>query len=103
MSDLLNDEPHSQDDRVAAREPVVGAHREQSPDPAWAGRAQRSEPERSDGERSGARPAPSATPPLAEPRHTPATTPAVTEDALFGTPPPLESNLVPSARLAQEF
>ncbi|CEF49056.1 unnamed protein product [uncultured bacterium] len=62
MSDLLNDEPHSQDDRVAARKPAVGAHGEQPPDSAWAGRAQRSEPKRSEGERSGARPAHAASP-----------------------------------------
>ena len=37
----------------------------QIPDAAGAGRAQRSEPSRSDGERSGARPAPAASPPIA--------------------------------------
>jgi transposase InsO family protein len=62
MSDLLNDQPQSQDDRAAAGEPVPGALREQQPASAGAGRAQRSEPERSDGERSGARPAPAIAP-----------------------------------------
>jgi hypothetical protein len=60
MSDSLNDEPHFQDDRAAAQEPA--AQREQQPDAAGVGRAQRSEPERSGGERSGARPTPATSP-----------------------------------------
>jgi len=62
MSDFLNDQPHFQDDGAAAREPATGAHGEQQPDAAGVGRAQRSEPERSDGERSGARPTPAESP-----------------------------------------
>jgi hypothetical protein len=62
MSDSLNDEPHFQDDRAAAQEPAAAAQREQQPDAAGVGRAQRSEPERSGGERSGARPTPATSP-----------------------------------------
>jgi transposase InsO family protein len=65
MSDLLNDRPHSEDDRAAAKEPAIGAHGEQQPDAAGVGRAQRSEPERSEGERSGARPTPAPSPSFA--------------------------------------
>ena len=52
MSISFDDEPHDQHDRAAAQEPP--ARREQQPDAAGVGRAQRSEPERSGGERSGA-------------------------------------------------
>jgi transposase InsO family protein len=62
MSDLLNDPPHFQGDRAAQTGPPIGAHGEQQPDAAGVGRAQRSEPERSDGERSGARPTPAPSP-----------------------------------------
>src|SRR5208283_4832122 len=68
MSDSLNDQPHFQDDRAAAQElaaaqkPDAAAQREQQPDAAGVGRAQRSEPERSGGERSGARPTPATSP-----------------------------------------
>jgi transposase InsO family protein len=62
MSDLLNDQAHFQDDRAAQTGPPIGAHGEQQPDAAGVGRAQRSEPERSDGERSGARPTPAPSP-----------------------------------------
>jgi transposase InsO family protein len=59
MSDFLHQHSDQQQPGAAgapstAREPV--------PDSGGVGRAQRSEPERSDGERSGARPAPPATP-----------------------------------------
>jgi transposase InsO family protein len=47
----------------AQRPADAQAHGEPFPDAVGAGRAQRSEPERSDGERSGARPAPTASPP----------------------------------------
>jgi|SRR5277367_490405 len=62
MSDFLINRPHSEDDCAAAREPAMGGHVEQHPDAAGVGRAQRSEPERSDGERSGARPTPARSP-----------------------------------------
>ena len=50
------EELHQQD----AQRPAELAAGEPIPDAVGAGRAQRSEPERSDGERSGARPAPTA-------------------------------------------
>lgn len=59
MSDLLNDQPHFQDDRAAQES---AAQWEQQPDATGVGRAQRSEPERSGGERSGARPTPATSP-----------------------------------------
>jgi transposase InsO family protein len=62
MSDLLNDQPHFQDESAAAEGPAMDARREQQSDAAGVGRAQRSEPERSDGERSGARPTPAPSP-----------------------------------------
>src|SRR5450755_4053356 len=62
MSDFLNEHPCILGDGAAAREPTLGAHVEQQPDAAGVGRAQRSEPERSDGERSGARPTPAPSP-----------------------------------------
>src|SRR5450631_4096195 len=65
MSDLLNDQPHFQDDRAAQVDATTGAHGEQQPDAAGVGRAQRSEPERSEGERSGARPTPADSPSVA--------------------------------------
>jgi transposase InsO family protein len=60
MSDSFYDQPHVQHERATAQEPA--ALREQLPDAAGVGRAQRSEPERSDGERSGARPTPATSP-----------------------------------------
>jgi transposase InsO family protein len=65
MLDSLKDQPHFQDDGAAAKELATGAHGEQQPDAAGVGRAQRSEPERSDGERSGARPTPADSPSVA--------------------------------------
>src|SRR5271169_4842295 len=65
MSDLLNEQPHFQDDRAAQADATIGAHGEQQPDAAGVGRAQRSEPERSEGERSGARPTPADSPSFA--------------------------------------
>ena len=62
MSDSFDDQPHVQDERVTAQEPA--ALREQLSDAAGVGRAQRSEPERSGGERSGARPTPATSHPL---------------------------------------
>src|SRR5258708_2692109 len=62
MSDPLNDQPHFQDDCAAAKEPAMDGFREQQPEAAGVGRAQRSERERSDGERSGARPTPAPSP-----------------------------------------
>ena len=59
MSDLLHQ--HSIQQPPAA-EGVQATAREQVPDASGVGRAQRSEPERSDGERSGARPTPLAAP-----------------------------------------
>ena len=53
MSQSLNEQSQFQDEGV----PPNGAPLEQQPAATAAGRAQRSEPERSDGERSGARPA----------------------------------------------
>jgi len=67
MSDNL------QPPRVSATSPTpvpLPLLREQPPDPGGVGRAQRSEPERSDGERSGARPTPPDAPATAP--HTPA-------------------------------
>ena len=52
MSESLNDQVHFQNDGA----PEIDAPMEQQPDAAGVGRAQRSEPERSDGERSAARP-----------------------------------------------
>ncbi len=69
MSDLLNEQPHLQDDCAAAQAMPTTAPPEQQPGPAAVGRAQRSEPERSDGERSGARPT-AAAPPLSAPAPT---------------------------------
>ena len=62
MSDLLNDRPHSQDDGAAPQERARAASGERPPGVAGVGRAQRREPERSDGERSGARPTPAPSP-----------------------------------------
>ena len=62
MSDSLNDQAVFQDDCAAAKEPAGDAPVEQHPEAAGVGRAQRSEPERSDGERSGARPTPAPSP-----------------------------------------
>jgi transposase InsO family protein len=62
MSGSLNDQPRFQDERATAQQPDALAQKEQQPDAAGVGRAQRSEPERSDGERSGARPTPAAAP-----------------------------------------
>jgi transposase InsO family protein len=59
MSDLLHQQSHPQH---PVPEDVRTAGREQDPDASGVGRAQRSEPERSDGERSGARPTPLAAP-----------------------------------------
>jgi len=56
MSESLNEQSQVQEKSVPA-----GAG-EQQPDAAGVGRAQRSEPERSDGERSGARPTPAPSP-----------------------------------------
>ncbi|MBI3683726.1 MAG: hypothetical protein HY235_25410 [Acidobacteria bacterium] len=58
MSESLNDQSQFQNDGA----PESDAPREQPPDAAGVGRAQRSEPERSDGERSGARPTPAPSP-----------------------------------------
>jgi transposase InsO family protein len=58
MSESLNEHQQFQDDGV----PGGDAHTEQQSDAAGVGRAQRSEPERSDGERSGARPTPASSP-----------------------------------------
>jgi transposase InsO family protein len=55
----MSEELHQQD---AQRPASSHAHGGPIPDAVGAGRAQRSEPERSDGERSGARPAPTASP-----------------------------------------
>jgi transposase InsO family protein len=58
MSESFNDQRHFQKDGA----PEIDAPMEQQPDAAGVGRAQRSEPERSDGERSGARPPPAPSP-----------------------------------------
>src|SRR5207344_693360 len=60
-----NEQPRFQDESAAAEGPAMDARREQQPDAAGVGRAQRSEPERSDGERSGARPTPADSPSVA--------------------------------------
>lgn len=62
MSDQFNERPHHQDDGATAEGQVRDAHGEQPPDAAGVGRAQRSELERSDSERSGARPTPAPPP-----------------------------------------
>jgi transposase len=97
MSDSLNDQPHLQDDRAAAQGPDAAAPQEQQPDAAGVGRAQRSEPERSGGERSGARPTPATSPSSA---------PGVTGPAEGKTNVPYEESLageeedVPGVKLA---
>ena len=62
MSVPLNEQPHFQDDCAAAKESTMFGSTEQQPEAAGVGRAPRSEPERSDGERSGARPTPAPSP-----------------------------------------
>jgi transposase InsO family protein len=60
----MSDELHNQDAQHAYDAGPTGGH---IPDAAGVGRAQRSEPERSDGSRSGARPTPAASPPSLSP------------------------------------
>ena len=60
----MSDELHNQIAQGPAGADAPGA---QIPDPLGVGRAQRSEPERSDGSRSGARPTPSGSPPSMPP------------------------------------
>src|ERR1017187_7991679 len=62
MSDSLYQQPIFPDERAAAEGPDSVAHAEPPPVATGVGRAQRSEPERSDGERSGARPTPASSP-----------------------------------------
>jgi transposase InsO family protein len=72
MSETSNDPAHCQDDQTpcpgispAPQGPTSEPPREQQPDATGVGCAQRSEPKRSEGERSGARPTPAAAPSLA--------------------------------------
>src|SRR6516165_4737153 len=69
MSVPVNEQPHFQDDCTVAKESTMFGSTEQQPEAAGVGRAPRSEPERSDGERSGARPTPAPSPLDAPGRH----------------------------------
>ena len=65
MSESLHQPSGFQGERAAAEGAASPAYPEQLPVVPGAGRAQRSEPERSDGERSGARPVPGISPSIA--------------------------------------
>src|SRR5437899_8820935 len=79
------EELHQQD----AQRPASHTEGEPLPDAVGAGRAQRSEPERSDGERSGARPAPTASPPASPP---PDDTPIAIDAEESGQPRPADAD-----------